>query len=74
MHLINDTLYSLLLFMKTGSKRDGRGSVLYVKILISDKIKTPDSKSFFFPVRQYLATVGLFFVYIVSDLILRSID
>ena len=48
MHLINDTLYSLLLFKETCSKRDGRGSALYVKILIYDRIKTPDSKELFF--------------------------
>ena len=48
MHLITGTLYSLLLFKKKCSKRDGRGPVLYVKVLIYDKIKTPNSKELFF--------------------------
>ena len=72
MHLINDTLYSLLLFKWMCSKRDGRGSVIYVKILIYARINTPNSEELFF-YEQHLATVG-FFVYIESDSILRPID
>ena len=48
MHLINNTLYSLLLFKWMCSKWDGRGPVLYVKILIYDRIKTPNSEELFF--------------------------
>ena len=48
MHLINGTLYSLLLFTKTRSKRDGRRSVLFVKIVMYDRNKIPNSKELFF--------------------------
>ena len=48
MHLINDTMYSLLLFKWTCSKRDGRGSVLYVKNLIYARIDTPIGEELFF--------------------------
>ena len=70
MHLINDTLYSLLL--SKCSDRDGRGSVLYVKSLIYDRIKTPNSKELFF-CEAVVGNVGSF-VYIESDSILRPID
>ena len=48
MHLINYTMYSLLLFKWMCSKRDGRGSVLYFKILIHARINTPYSEVLFF--------------------------
>ena len=48
MHLISGTLYSLLLFTKTRSKRDGRRSVFFVKIVLNDRNKIPNSKELFF--------------------------
>ena len=48
MHLINGTLYSLLLFAKTRSKRDCRRPVLFVKIVIYDRNKISNSKELFF--------------------------
>ena len=45
------------------------GSMLFVKIVIYDRIKIPNSKELFF----YLATVG-FFVYIESASIWRPIE
>ena len=65
MHLINDTLYSLLLFKQTCSNRDGRGSVLYVKILTYDKINTPNRKELFF-CEAVFGNCGLLFLFTLS--------
>ena len=72
MHLINDTLYSLLLFKWICSKGDGRGSVLYIKILIYARINTPNSEELFF----YEAAFGNSWGFCLhkSDSILKPID
>ena len=72
MHLINGTLYSLLLFTNTRSKRDGRRSVLFVKIVIYDRNKIPNSKELFF-CEAVFGNCGVF-VYFESNSILRPKD
>ena len=72
MQLLTDTMFCLLLLKKTYSKPDGRRSVLFVKIVVYDRIKI-NKKELFFLLGKYLATVR-FFVYIVSDSILWAID
>ena len=71
MHLINGTLYSLLLFMKRRSKRDGRRSVLFVKIAIYDINKIPNSKELFF-CEAVFGNCGAFSLLRLS--IMRAID
>ena len=66
MHLISGTLYSLLLFTtETRSKRDGRRSVLFVKIVIYDRNKIPNSKELFF-CEAVFGNCGVFFLFTLS--------
>ena len=60
MHLINVTLYSPLLFKYMCSTRDGKGSVLSVKIVIYDRIWIPNIKELFF-CEAVFGNCGFFF-------------
>ena len=48
MHLITDTLFCLITFKEDVIKPDGRRSMLFVKIVVYDSFKIPNSKELFF--------------------------